>query len=299
MKFFRMTLKTPAVPLFLLQKKISERMVSDMKKENALLSSISILIGAVIAILALARGKWQMGLLIAVFALWGIWAAIVLLRPRIQASKRRKRLQKQRQRLQASGISQSGTFEVPTITPDPVEQVLLRHVNHRISSYLKSTYGEVTWEWCEKNPAHLAVKGGVGRIRVYGIEDANYADVRMDKNAGISFDLIRIIKTPDSKKENTSGKMPPNKQPIDPQIWYETQGRKVLESMVADLNSRGHSHLVLHENGDISITQDQKDIVKDHLNHFPAMAYWPRLVQVLESEGLAAEVADQKLIVSW
>ena len=270
-----------------------------MKKENALLSSISILIGAVIAILALVRGKWQLGLLVTVFLLWGIWAVSVLLRPRIQASRRRRQRQKQRQRLQENGISQPERFEVPVITPDPVEQILLRHVNHRISSSLRSTYGEVTWEWCEKNPVHLAVKGGAGRIRIYGIEDVNYADVRLDQNAGISFDLIRIVKVPDVKTEHTSDKTPPNKQPIDPQIWYETQGRKVLEAMVADLNSRGHSHLVLHENGDISITQDQKDVVKNHLGNFPAMVYWPRLVQVLEGEGLAAEVTDQRIIVSW
>ena len=271
-----------------------------MKNENALLSSISILVGVVIAILALIRGKWQTGLLIAVFALWGIWAAIVLLRPRIREAKRRKQRQKQRQRLQANGISKSAPFEVPIITLDPVEQVLLRHVNHRISSHLQSAYGEVTWEWCEKDPVHLAIKGGVGRIRIYGIEDANYADLRFDQNGSISFDMMRIIKVSDiTKPERATDELPPNKQPVDPQIWYEVQGRKVLESLVTDLNSRGYSHLTLHENGDISITQDQEDVVKEHLGNFPERVYWPRLIQVLEGEGLAAETTAQGIVVSW
>ena len=270
-----------------------------MKEKNVLTNSLSILIGAVIAVLALVRGRWQARILATVLLLWGIWAAVVLLLPRFQVFRRRLRRKIARQRMLKNGISQAKAFEIPIITPNPVEQILLRHVNHRISSYLKSTCGEVTWEWCEKDPAQIAMQGGVGRIRIYGMDDASYADVHLDQNGGISLDLIQVAKVSEGSLENTPDKMPPNRQPIDPQIWYETQGRQILESMVADLSSRGHSRLALHENGDISITQEQKEVVKEHLGNFPAMVYWPRLVQVLESEGLAAEVANQKIIVSW
>ena len=52
-----------------------------MKSDKALWGSISILVGAVIAILALIRGVWQTWLLIGVFTLWGLWVIAVLLRP--------------------------------------------------------------------------------------------------------------------------------------------------------------------------------------------------------------------------
>lgn len=44
-----------------------------MKKESPLWSSISLLIGIVIAILALIRGRMLLPLLLAVFALWLLW----------------------------------------------------------------------------------------------------------------------------------------------------------------------------------------------------------------------------------
>ena len=44
-----------------------------MKKESPLWSSISLLIGIVIAILALVRGRMLLPLLLAVFALWLLW----------------------------------------------------------------------------------------------------------------------------------------------------------------------------------------------------------------------------------
>jgi len=51
-----------------------------MSNDKGLLSgSITILIGAVIAIMALVRGPWQAWLLIGVFTLWGLWVVLILL----------------------------------------------------------------------------------------------------------------------------------------------------------------------------------------------------------------------------
>ena len=73
----------------------------------------------------------------------------------------------------------------------------------------------------------------------------------------------------------------------------------MLEAMVADLNSRGHSRLTLHEDGDICIVEDKDEVAKDRLSNFPEKVYWPRLVQVLESNGLAAEITAAGIQVSW
>ena len=41
-------------------------------------------------------------------------------------------------------------------------QLLLRHVNHRISAYLKSVYPNARWEWTTGNPTALVMQGGTG-----------------------------------------------------------------------------------------------------------------------------------------
>ncbi len=49
-----------------------------MNNDRGLLSgSITILIGAVIAIMALVRGPWQVWLLLGVFTLWGLWVVLI------------------------------------------------------------------------------------------------------------------------------------------------------------------------------------------------------------------------------
>ena len=49
-----------------------------MKNDKALWGSISILVGIVIAILALVRGDMQTWLLLGVFSLWGTWIVAIL-----------------------------------------------------------------------------------------------------------------------------------------------------------------------------------------------------------------------------
>lgn len=61
--------------------------------------------------------------------------------------------------------------------------LLLRHVNHRISAYLKAVYPDATWEWRSPEPEKLILHGGTGRITISGIPDYDQAEVTLTKNA--------------------------------------------------------------------------------------------------------------------
>lgn len=269
-----------------------------MKQYKALWGSISILLGAVIAVLALIRGPWQTWLLLGVFSLWDLWVVGIMLLPYMKQAKRRKLRRQQEELRQTQGIA-ANTFQVPEIS-DPVDQILLRHVNHRISAYLRAAYPDTKWEWCEKEPERLVAHGGTGRIRVFGIPDFNYADVKLDQQAHINCAMVKIVPLAQLQGGTTDGtELPPNQQPVDPQIWYEVQGRQVLENLIADLHSRGHSSLTLKEDGDICIRQEDQEVSQDSFKSFPARVYWPRLLQVFEKEGLAASVTASGIEVSW
>lgn len=269
-----------------------------MNQYKALWGSISVLIGAVIGILALARGGLQVWLLLGIFTLWGLWVVAFLLLPYMQQAKRRRiRRQQEHTRLE-EGIAP--VFQIPEMQKEPTELLLLRHVNHRISAYLQTAYPDVTWQWCEKQPEKLILHGGVGRIRIFGVEDFDHADIKLDQKANISCDMVKIVPLSKAGQADAGdSSQPPDSQPVDPQVWYEIQGRQVLEVLMADLNSRGHSSLTLSENGDVCVTQGQEDVAQEHLSGFPAKVYWPRLVQVFERNGLAAEITAKGVLVSW
>ena len=99
-----------------------------MKQKISLGGSITILIGVVIGILALVRGPLQTGLLLGVFALWGLWVLLTLLRPAWRANKA-YRYQEKRAAMEQNEFSGRNLAEL-----------LLRHVNCRISEALQSVY---------------------------------------------------------------------------------------------------------------------------------------------------------------
>ncbi len=272
-----------------------------MKNYKALWSSISIMIGAVIFILALIRNGWQTWLLLGVFAVWAIWVVHNMLIPYMEQAKKQKNRRKLLQEKRAASNIRP-VITVDAIEKEPIEKLLLRHVNYRISAYLQAVYPEVKWEWCltdSQEAARLIVSGGVGRIRVFGVPDFNYADVELDKQANISCSMVKVVSFSQLQNNGSGAELPAGGPIVDPQIWYEVQGRKVLESIVADLHSRGHSSLTLFENGDICIRQEDKNEAQDSFQTFPEKVYWPRLAQVLEQNGLAAQVQETGIVVSW
>ena len=119
-----------------------------MNNDRGLLSgSITILIGAVIAIMALVRGPWQVWLLLGVFTLWGLWVVLILLLPYMQQAQRRRQRQQRTRQLHAEGI-QTRSFEIPDLGGTNSDDLLVRHTNHRILAYLRSAYPQATLVKC-------------------------------------------------------------------------------------------------------------------------------------------------------
>lgn len=250
-----------------------------MKRNSSLWGSISILIGVVIAILALTNGILRNALLIAVFAVWGLWVILAQVLP----AKRTVRTFRQTERIS---------------NPDSaLMRTLLHHVNYRISGCLKSAFPEATWEWVMQDPAAFVAVGGTGRIRVSGVPDYDYADVTLDRNGKLTCSLVQIAPINGTKEEPAA----PGQESLDPRIWYETQGSDILETLVADLASRGHHSLTLKEDGNICVkpVDGSEEVSHGMFPSFPDKVYWPGLVNVLENNGLAATATDAGIIVAW
>lgn len=57
----------------------------------------------------------------------------------------------------------------------------------------------------------------------------------------------------------------------------------------------------MNENGSIRIqpADGSEEIARDAFPSFPEKVYWPRLVNVLNQEGLTADMQDTGILVSW
>ena len=187
-----------------------------------------------------------------------------------------------------------------TVLQQEFGTLLLRHVNHRISAYLKAVYPDATWEWRSPEPEKLILHGGTGRITISGIPDYNQAEVTFDQKANFSCSLLKVTPVVQSTAENgASEKLPAPPREIDPQVWFEQQGRKVLDDLIYDLNSRGYSSLVIKDNGDVCIRQGDVEKAQTSFKNLPEKHYWPRLLKVFEREGIAASMTDDAIALNW
>lgn len=279
-----------------------------MRKKKSLWSGVSILIVAMLAITAFIRGNAQIWLYAIAFVAWSAWAVVYFLIPFIKEERHRTEAQRIRKECEKQDAKKP-MFIVPEIS-DPIHLVLLRHANFRISAYLQSIYPEATWEWREEYPERIIAKGGTGRIRLFGVAGFNYADVTFNQNADINCSLVNVVPLTQQTAPNASADetveaakapetAPKQQNPIDPQVWYEVQGRKVLESLITDLHSRGYNSLTIRENGDISIQQADSEKVHTAFESVPEKTYWTRLCKVFEREGMAANITDGGILLTW
>lgn len=266
-----------------------------MKHKSTLWNGVSVLIVAALVITAFIPGSEQLWLYAAAFTVWAVWASVKFLVPYLQSKWQQHEVRNIRQKYEAKRQKKP----VPHIPDrsDPVSEVLLRHVNFRISSYLKSAYPDATWEWREEYPERIVSNGGTGRIQVYGIPDFNYADVTFNQQADIDCALLKIV--PMNQPQGQPEAKPQPQFPVDPQIWYEKQGRTVLENLITDLNSRGHNCLTIKENGEIAVQQADAEVKQATLENMPGKTYWQRLAKVFEGEGLAAKITEKGIVLSW
>lgn len=250
-----------------------------MKQKTSIWGSVSLLIGVVIAILAIVRGRWQLPLLVGVFVVWDLW----LLWTQAIPAWRTMRARPQK--------------EQPEVASQHLVQTLLHHVNYRISASLKAGYPDARWEWMMHDPARFVSQGGTGRIRVYGIPDYEFAEVTLDQSGKLSCSLVKLAPV----QSAAGNPVPPNQQEFDPQVWYDTYARQTLEHLVADLDSRGHSGLALKEDGSICTRSMKtgKEVPCGTLAEFPSKERWSKLADVLEQRGLTAAVRDTCIAVSW
>lgn len=275
-----------------------------MNQNKSFWPSISILIGVVIAILALLRGPLAVALLAASFAVWGIWVVVTIHK---QHPNRPRRIRPRSTMPEPEDAPETPhiKFEVPEVEAGPLEKLLLLHVNQRITESLRAVYPNAKWSWCERDPELLASQGGMGRIKIFGAADYDRADITLDQNGNLRCDLIRVVPLPKGIPQDIPASFPDPCEPepettIDPQAWYEMQGRKVLESVIADLNSRGHNTLILHEDGSIHISEGEQDVSQtEHLTDFPPRKSWPGLLQVFERNGVAAQSSDTGILLTW
>lgn len=269
-------------------------------------TGLSTLIGIVILVAAIARGK---ALYICLGIIGAFWIGISLFQKRgeflkffrefcdIREAKKTEKLKK-KAAIYAEAAEKAKTSpaaekpETNTVLP---ERALIRHINYRITDKLRSLYSEAFWEWDEKPTVSFITEGGCRRIRVSNAEEFNFAEVTIDKYSKISLNLLKVVPCSEAVTDKVV-----SDYPVDVEGWYSTRAKGVLEEVIGELNARGISCLEIDSDGVITALEGKEAVKHGKLENMPAESCWKALCDMLTNKFELDACVDKKLIrVSW
>lgn len=149
-----------------------------MKSDNAIWNGTGIFVGIIVAIAAFVRGALLLPLLLVACSVWGLYV-LHHLRGSLPAVPKKK-----------AKAPHRAKFVVPDIEDEPLSDILLLHVNQRITAALRTAGSNITWEWATKDPLAIVKEGGRCLIRVHGLDGFESAEVVLDKQAHLRCELI-------------------------------------------------------------------------------------------------------------
>lgn len=172
--------------------------------------------------------------------------------------------------------------------------IATRQLAHRITDKLHSAYPESSWQWVEKPAMQLFKEGGHIRIATMQTEEFHEADVQLDAIGRIG---IQMLKSNPIEKiiAEQSGKAETDFT-VDPAVWYEQRGRKLLFDVITDLNAQGTKSVRIDENGCVTLA-DSREVAK--LEAFPTKNLWTKLTELLEGDQLKTVEAEDSIELSW
>lgn len=260
---------------------------------KSLLKASGSWMGSLIFIIAFVRNNLRLYLVLAwlfAVALWLIFAILIpYLREYIADEKAKKAEAKEIEKKE----------EYPTHAEDTVDiNLFMLHINRRITDYLKGSFPDATWQWCNESPEKRILKNEVQRIKLYNCGEHTHAEVCFDRCANISCQLIKITPMETAKPQADTKSVPEPKE-TDMRVWFEKSGKSAIRKIVEDIQSRGHSSMTITETGDCLVIHGTNAIKYSTIDGMPKKEMWTGLVEILEREGIAANIGAHGLDLAW
>lgn len=266
--------------------------------------SVSVLVGAMLLVLALFSSSPIAHILLAVIGVVWIGAVVaygVYRMLRQNPQKVKKVLEKYApSNAEAKPDTKESSPVQEYIMPDENEAaifVMLRHASYRITDFLRSAYPDAIWNWETQHPEQVIANGGTVRIKTAHTGDFTHADVLVDKNANIRINLLRMA-TLEQLLHGVS-QSAESVAPSNIEAWYSLMGKKKLEEIQVDLLTRGHQALFIAENGDVLVIGSAGKVKETELSGLPGKTHWGELVALLTKDGKKVQEEENLIKLSF
>lgn len=168
------------------------------------IKSFSTLIIVLLAIMAFVKGGFSQILMICTISLWiGIVFGSFLLQQiakfvhviEISIEMIKKKLQRN---------SQKSSFYDIDFSKEKIEELLLLHINIRITEMLQAIYPKVTWDWKTVNPLMVIISCGTAQICIKQTSEFNIAEVDFAPKGSIKFHFYKEVSLTEQQNDKAA-----------------------------------------------------------------------------------------------
>lgn len=211
----------------------------------------------------------------------------------------------------ASGVPEQKTEEKSAVKEDTVlsqeEAFAIRQLNHRITERLMEYFPGIAWTWIKRPGVDELEAGGSWCIQLNNAEPYRYAEVSLNENGAMSLSLLSEYGVPAeaAKEEVTEVEeaveptVEPEPEAVSARTWYEEYGGDLLAAMIDDFNTRGYKQLTIHDDGEVCITANGKEIAANKLEWFLPRSAWSEISVLLDADEIRASEKAEGLVLRW
>ena len=164
-------------------------------------------------------------------------------------------------------------------------------------------YPMVSWLWLKRPEAMELCQGGRFRIRTTNTDPFNYGEVELSPNGRLTITMLQAIPLKDAAEMESEAKDDLAQEDLlermDVKAWYTSQGEDALCQMIDDLNTQGHKHLLIKEDGNVVIEIEGKEETIELLKDFPPRMMWDDFCQLLKEDEITASIQAEGLALTW
>lgn len=183
---------------------------------------------------------------------------------------------------------------------DPeTEAVMLRHINFRITEKLQGAFPSAVWRWETEKPLEQAVKGGSARIRLSGVPDWNFADVRFERSGRIRLEMLSLRPIEEIGQQQAKSAPAADGDAVNLRDWYDLSASAVVRATIDEVYTRGYRELRIAEDGALYVLEQQEQVKQGRLSYLPGKKLWADLVPFFEEDDITAMVEEDDILLTW
>ncbi len=249
------------------------------KTKEIVLSMVGYLVAMVIGCQVLVLEAYRTAVMVAVIV---IWVAVLWWKLKKETGK-----QKEQQKERA--------MQIIDLEPD-YKKLFFQQIQLRVQEKLRMKFPGAAVDLCEKELERLATLGKAVYVPIRKADDYCHMSITLKSSGDIQMNLFSLVSLENAHETKVSEVVDLE---VDVEQWYSQKGQLLLTELITNMNTRGYTELSINENGDVTVKENGRNIVKDRFQEIPPKKQWTKLKKLMADEDVQVQVSGKQLNIAW